>query len=286
MKSKFIFFGIIVVAIMAGFAMTACANNGGSGSGGNGLSGENLIFSDEFDGDSLDRAKWDYAPNWDRQGGSSWRDDMVSVGGGVLHLKFKRDPSLGKGDDWIRAGAVRTRKKNPPYDMIFANSYGYYEARIKFPVVSGTWGAFWLMCKDNSPSANAGEDGTEIDIVESINSAAGRYNAALHWNGYGTEHQSVSSADNGGSRPVNIYDGEFHVFALEWTETEYVFYVDNIAFWRVDGGPSFKNCGINRTQNYIKLTVEAALAGWAGKLPSGFIEDEMLVDYVRVCKKR
>jgi beta-glucanase (GH16 family) len=284
MKSRFKLFGIIVMVAITEFLMNACVNNGGNTSGNN--VSENIIFNDDFNGTSLDRTKWDYAPNWDRQGGSTWMDDMVSVSGGNLHLKLKRDPTLGKGQDWIRAGAVRTRKKNWPYDMIFSNSYGYYEARIKFPVVDGTWGAFWLMCRDNAPSSNAGKDGTEIDIVESIGNARGHYNAALHWNGYGAEHQSVGSIEHGGSEPVNIYDGEFHVFGLEWAKTEYVFYVDNIKFWRVDGGASFKNCGINQTQNYIKLTVEATLAGWAGSLPSGFSEDEMLVDYVRVYKQR
>jgi beta-glucanase (GH16 family) len=148
--------------------------------------------------------------------------------------------------------------------------------------VAGTWGAFWLMCQNNVPSANAGKDGTEIDIIETIGNASGGYNAALHWNGYGTEHQSVGSAEYGGSKPVNIYDGNFHVFGLEWTQTEYIFYIDNIKFWQVDGGASFKNCGINQTKNYIKLTVEATLDGWAGTLPAGFTESEMLVDYVRV----
>jgi beta-glucanase (GH16 family) len=284
MDKRLNFIGKIAAVAMTGVLMITCVNNGGNNGVSNG--GGNLIFDDDFDGTSLDGTKWDYAPNWDRQGGSTWKDDMVSVSGGYLHLKLKRDPTLGKGPDWIRAGAVRTRKKDSPYTMIFTNSYGYYEARIKFPVVDGTWGAFWLMCRDNAPSANAGRDGTEIDIVESIGNARGRYNAALHWNGYGAGHQSVGSIEQGGSMPVNIYDGEFHVFGLEWTKTEYVFYADNVEFWRVDGGASFKNCGINQTQNYIKLTVEATLDGWAGSLPSGFAEDEMLVDYVRVYKQR
>jgi beta-glucanase (GH16 family) len=127
---------------------------------------------------------------------------------------------------------------------------------------------------------NGGRDGTEIDIVETIGNAEGKYNAALHWDGYPS--QNVGSEDFGGIRHVDIYDGEFHVFGLEWKQNEYVFYVDDIVFWRVDGGASFKNVGINQTPNYIKLTVEASLEGWAGTLPSGFTESEMLVDYVRV----
>ncbi|MCL2179731.1 MAG: glycoside hydrolase family 16 protein [Treponema sp.] len=249
---------------------------------------EGLIFNDEFDGTTLDRTKWDLCPQWDRQGRSSWRDDMVSVSGGNLRIRFTRDPALGSSksnntsiaENWIRSGGVRTRKQNPPYDLIFANSFGYYEARIKFPVVRGTWGAFWLQSPTVSTIGNGGRDGTEIDIVETIRNHIGEYNAALHWDGYGEHHQSVG----GSERPVEIYDGDYHIFALEWTPAEYIFYVDDIVFWRVDGGSNFKNVGINQTPNYIKLTVESA--DWAGEIPQDFTEDYMLVDYVRVYSRK
>jgi beta-glucanase (GH16 family) len=214
---------------------------------------------------------------------------MVSVSGGYLHLKFRRAPQLGASrssnsaiaKNWIRAGAVRTRKKYGS-SILFENSYGYYEARIKFPVVSGTWGAFWLMSPTVERIGNGGRDGTEIDIVETIRNQNKEYNAALHWDGYGNNHKSVNSG--GGNKPVDIYDGEFHVFALDWTPSEYVFYVDGKVFWRVDGGAQFQNVGINQNPNYIKLTTESA--PWAGSIPQNFTEAEMLVDYVRVYNKK
>jgi len=239
-----------------------------------------IIFSDDFDGTSLDRSKWDLCPEWNRQGRSTWKDDMVFVSGGMLRLKFRRDSTLG-GSNWIRAGAIRSRKKDGT--ILFDNGFGYYEARIKFPVASGTWGAFWLMSPTQHLLGDEGVDGTEIDIVETIRNHLGEYNAALHWNGYGSEHKSVGSSENGtkpvGTRP-NIYDDEFHIFALDWSPSQYIFYVDGQEFWRVDGGAAFKNAGINQNPNYIKLTVESA--PWAGDIPPGFAGDEMLVDYVRV----
>jgi beta-glucanase (GH16 family) len=235
--------------------------------------------------------KWDFCPNWDRQGRSTWSDDMVSVSEGCLHIKFARDTALGKdksenteiADNWIRTGGVRTLKKNGS-SFLFRRTFGYYEARIKFPRISGVWGAFWLM----SPTVgedlnNGGEEGTEIDIVETIHNEKGEFNAALHWNGYGDHHKSVGSENGYKSVSVDIYDGDFHTFAVNWTPSEYVFYVDGYEFWRVDGGLDFKNCGINKNPNYIKLTVESA--PWAGPLPEDFTEAEMVVDYVRVYKQ-
>ncbi|MDR0472942.1 MAG: glycoside hydrolase family 16 protein [Treponema sp.] len=263
-----------------------------------------IIFSDDFNGTSLDTSKWEPSPEWDtggKTGRSTWKSDMVSVSGGYLHLRFMRDPELGssktndsiRANNWIRSGAIVTNKQKWPHGTLFENTYGFYEARVKVPAVKGTWGAFWLP----SPTQNIfweargteshvvesikaeGKDGTEIDIFESISNEKGRYNAALHWNGYGKFHKSVGTDDNL-PLPASIYDGEFHTFALDWSSSEYVFYVDNVEFWRVDGGPEFNNSGINQNPNTIALSVEGAV--WAGELPENFTEDEMLVDYVKV----
>jgi len=248
-----------------------------------------LIFSDEFNSNSLDLNKWDLCPEMDRQGRSSWRDDMVSVGGGLLHLRFARDAELGKSkskdnalaENWIRASGIRTQTKDNK--MLFFNNFGFYEARIKFPVVSGTWGAFWLMSPTQRFITEDGTNGTEIDIIETIKNQHGNFNSALHWNGYGDKHKFVSSKtrrDDNKRPDINIFDGEFHTFALDWSPSQYVFFIDSHVFWQVDGGGFFNNSGINQNPNYIKLTTEGAV--YSGDLPGDFTESEMLVDWVRV----
>jgi beta-glucanase (GH16 family) len=291
-KLTIVFLVSLVLVVVLLFV--SCGGGGGGGnSSSNGNTGsDNLIFSEDFNGTSLDNTKWNliYEDN-NRQGRSSWRDDMVSVSGGYLHIKFKRDATLGAtqssdptiADNWIRAGGIRTRSKDWT-KILFENTFGYYEARIKFPKISGTWGAFWLMSPTiDQDLSNGGEEGTEIDIVETIDNPRDGFNAALHWNGYGTAHKSVGSGDNYKLVSGNIYDGEFHTFALHWKPAEYIFYVDDHEFWRVDGGSNFNNSGINKNPNYIKLTVESA--PWAGDIPEDFTEAEMVVDYVRVYKQ-
>ena len=284
--SVFLFLAVVLLFV-------SCSGGGKGNGNSNGNTGsDNLIFSEDFDGTSLDNTKWNliYEEN-NRQGRSSWRDDMVSVSDGYLHIKFKRDAELGAtrsddpkiADNWIRAGGIRTRSKDWT-KILFQNTFGYYEARIKFLKISGTWGAFWLMSPTvDKDLTNGGEEGTEIDIVETIDNPKGGFNAALHWNGYGAAHKSATSEEKYKSVSVNIYDGGFHTFALHWKPTEYIFYVDDHVFWRVDGGSNSNNSGINQTPNYIKLTVESA--PWAGDIPAGFTEAEMLVDYVRVYKE-
>jgi len=260
-----------------------------------------LIFHDEFDGTELDTTKWDLAPEWDRQDRSSWRDEMVSVGGGNLIIRMRRDSALGdqrlpanaenrqqRVDNWLRSGGIRSRKKSG--EIIFENSYGYYEARILFPSpYRGTWGAFWLMTRTGSGGMG---NGTEIDIVESINNETGRFNSAIHWDGYGSNHKMLSSG-NSPRQPLDVYDGEYHIYALRWSPESYIFYVDGIEYWRLTAGQQVTyggNAGsgtttvaINQNPNYIKLSMEGA--NWAGQLPVGWDGTaEMLVDYVRVYK--
>jgi beta-glucanase (GH16 family) len=273
--------GIIILSAAIGFLTVAFDYN------------DNLLFNEDFNGTSLDGTKWELCPNLDRQGRSTWMDDMVSLSNGYLHIKFKRDAELGRkkskdravANNWIRAGGIRTRSKDWS-KILFQNSFGYYEARIKFPQISGTWGAFWLMSPTiDQDLTNGGEEGTEIDIIETIGNEKGRFQAALNWNGYDpSHHKAVDSGNNYRSVPVNIYDGGFHTFALDWTPVEYVFYIDNHEFWRVDGGGRFKNSGINQNPNYIKLTVESS--PWVGDIPKNFTEAEMVVDYVRIYKHK
>ena len=240
-----------------------------------------LLFEDNFDGTEIDLTKWQDPVKYEmlRQGRSAWDKSLTSLdGNGNLILGVKRnsaaaakykvtDPKLV--DNFISGGVLRSRGA-------FENTYGYYEASIKFPVVKGTWGAFWLFADCVFGTENEGVDGTEIDIIETIGNEKGETSCNIHWNGYGDAHKSTGS----GVFDAGVYDGEFHKFALDWSPDEYIFYVDDVEVWRVDGGADFKNSGICQNPLYLKLSVEGA--DFAGSIPDGWDYSEMVVDYVRV----
>ena len=110
-----------------------------------------LLFEDYFDGEVLDSTKWALCPEWGRQDGiCQWRNDMVSLDGeGHLVLNAEWDADAEK----MYSGT----------DDLFEQTYGYYEASIKFPAVNGIWGAFWMMCGDVSAV-----DGTSVDGIEVV----------------------------------------------------------------------------------------------------------------------
>jgi len=223
-----------------------------------------LLFEDGFDGLVIDASRWEKCPEWERQGASQWENDNSYVENGNLVLKISPHSSKEK---YVFTGAVRSRG-------LFERKFGYFEARIKFPVCPGTWGAFWLMYGPGSIVDGSGRDGTEIDIIESIYNQDGKANSALHWDGYAEGHKSESKSYAG----TNIYDGNFHTFALEWKEDQYIFFIDNIEKWRTSAG------GVCQVPLYMKLTVEAA--PWAGTIDMTKLPDFMLVDYVKVFNRK
>ena len=231
----------------------------------------NILFSDDFEGTELDLTKWQRCPEWFRQGKSFWKNELSYLDGEghlVLEMKWNEETGL------VDCGAVRTLGT-------FTAGYAYYEASIKFPVAEGTWGAFWMMAGNVSSEKNGALDGVEIDIIESIHNEQGKYNHALHWDGYYEAHKSLSPKL---MLDINIYDGEFHTFGLLRSEEYYIFYIDGQISSIVS---KFDGCDPCPEDGYMKLTCEAA--EWAGAGTEASINSlptKMLVDYVRVYKEK
>lgn len=131
----------------------------------------------------------------------------------------------------------------------FEQAFGYFEATVKVPVGSGLWSAFWLQSHDVGKVGNRGEDGTEIDIYESsfISNPTETGNA-LHYDAYSAPwyHYGDHVADVG----YNLYDGQYHTYAVWWNPEYYVFYVDGNAVWATD------YAGVSKVPQYMMLTVE------------------------------
>lgn len=99
-----------------------------------------LQFQDDFDGTSLDGTKWHLGQHWSGMAGSAGlAPENVTVSGGKLCLKSEqRTVSYGGSSKSYAAGEVSSF-------FNFSQQYGYFEARVKYPAVTGLWPAFWLM---------------------------------------------------------------------------------------------------------------------------------------------
>ena len=101
--------------------------------------------------------------------------------------------------------------------------YGRLEARIKGPVGSGTWGAFWMLGADIDtriwPWCG------EIDVTELVGKAP---NTA-----YGYLHGLLSGGFGGRGTTVDMPNGfanDYHTYAVDWLPESIDWYVDGVLF--------------------------------------------------------
>ncbi len=256
-----------------------------------------LVWSDEFEGEELDKSKWGY--NWwerERKGGY-WHEDMVDVKDGNLVIATayyenglptpdayknyfaNRPDDKDYGPGWY-TGVIETRGKHEW-------CYGYFEVRAILPASTGMWSAFWMMNEGVYDVDGSGKDGTEVDIFESMyykDNALGYGDAVvsgIHYDGYGEGHQG----DSIGKWFCNNPYEEFNTYGLEWNENEYIFYINGVETGRLSTG------GVSQNPEYLILSCEVAGEnGVANADRHGTGEmsmkpgdtAEFIVDYVRV----
>ncbi|MFE1439903.1 family 16 glycosylhydrolase [Streptomyces sp. NPDC058739] len=214
------------------------------------------VFSDEFNGTSLDGSKWH--PNWfgcstcvtkpiNSAEGSAYSPSQVSVSDGSLRLKLIEKPTTVDGKTYpYLSGMVNSNGKAQ-------FTYGAFEARIHTPS-SGTkmanWPSFW------TDGQNWPEDG-EMDILEGLGGSA-------------CYHFHSTAGGPGGCAP-GTYSGGWHTFGAEWEKGSVTYYYDGKQVGRITTGitsaPMYLilNNGINPDHSATNLA------------PA-----DMVVDYVRV----
>jgi len=271
-----------------------------------------LVWSDEFDGASIDTSKWNFEKNcWG--GGNNeqqcYTDRSVNsyVADGVLNIVAQREDFTGsdspEGESpntkTLPYTSARLRTKN-----IAEWTFGRFEIRAKLPQGQGTWPAIWMLPTNSSYGTWASSG--EIDIMEAVNlktvTNGGEPEAAVH----GTLHygrnwpNNVSSgADYKLPNNVNPAD-DFHEYALEWEEGEIRWYVDDVHFatqrdtgwysqYTQDGTLTDAPVGapFDRHSKFHLLLNLAVGGNWAGNVNNKGVDEsvfpqKLLVDYVRV----
>lgn len=273
MKKRILAFLLIVVmfSIMIG--------SGSMGIGGSVQAATNwvLTWSDEFDGTGApDSSKWE-RPSYNRRNNSNgpdgyWDPNEVYLdGAGNCVIRVQKVANRnGDGDPYDYAvGAIRTYGK-------FTQKYGRFECRAQLPQQQGWWVAFWMMQGNQGSIGNGGVDGSEVDIMEGWG-WTDKINHAIHWDGYGANHQSV-----GKNEIISGIRSGWHTYTLDWMPDVYIFYIDGVEQWRSTGG------GICNQPGYIKVTGEISTEAWAitdswAKNPANATyPDYFKIDYVRV----
>lgn len=233
--------------------------------------GYGLVWADEFDGQTLDAARWRHHQLGPRRDAVNLAEAVRLDGAGNLVI-----------DTWTENGVHHTGMIDTK-DR-FEPTYGWFEARIEFDSSPGMWSAFWLQSPTyGSVIGDPGASGVEIDVQEHrIECAPGCdladfMTSTVHWDGYGAQHKQISSG-----RAVPGLAGGFHVYAFEWTPTAYRFYIDGELLWEPENPP------VSHVPEYLLLSSEVEdVLLWAGFAPPGGYgtretsTTRMVVDYVR-----
>lgn len=217
-----------------------------------------LVFSDEFDGTSLDLEKWSYCypETWHNQGYTHNHEgymapENVIIENGMLRLKAenKRHPNApapeyayGRNLSYnYTTGAITSHNK-------FNCTYGYIEGRFRMPASRGFWPAFWMLV-DNGPWP------PEIDVLETLMHDPTTLHMTFHYDRFTEEnnHKTV------GSKIFNLPDlsADFHTYAVEWTPTSISWYFDGKRVYN----PYIKPEHIAQCHDMF-LLINLAIGGW------------------------
>ncbi|MBO4708241.1 MAG: family 16 glycosylhydrolase [Kiritimatiellae bacterium] len=206
-----------------------------------------LVFdekaSDEFEGETLDRSKWD---DWvesfqGRRSGFLFSRDNVALGRGQLHLtaRLLRDDektldNLARGFDTYATAIVKSKKKT---------FYGYYECRAK-SMKAAVCNAFWLydpLSDEPKKKYRPGDFSEEIDIFEIFGKEGSKPSDCAR-TFYSTVHRlgtpylegrvlgSVEKLPDKSSRKKVDFDfaDGYHEYGFLWTEKEMKWYADGV----------------------------------------------------------
>ena len=248
-----------------------------------------MVWSDEFDGASLNTENWNIETGDGSQYGNigwgnnelEWYlEDNISVANGNLVIEAREETVSGYN---YTSGRMRSDNK---VDI----KYGRIEARIQVPTGQGFWPAFWMLPTNSQYGGWA--SGGEVDIFEAVNpgtSSDDRIHGTLH---YGMAWpMNVSSGSDYAIAPAD----DFHVYAIEWEEDQIRWFVDGIHYATTNSESWWSYYYAGLEQGYTSspkapfdqefhLLLNLAVGGnWPGSPNAETIfPAQMLVDYVRI----
>jgi beta-glucanase (GH16 family) len=223
-----------------------------------------LIWSDEFNGSSVDGSKWNIdngnpGVNNEKE---FYQSANVAETGGNLVITAKNQSVGGQP---YTSGKLETSGK-------LSVQYGRIEASIKLPEFQGSWPAFWML------GTNIGSVGWpqcgEIDIMEQINTSNTIY-GTIHWYNNGATQYGGTTSTN-----ANAY----HLYAVQWDNQSITWWVDNTLYATANIANNINNTGAFQNPFYVILNLAVAGDFPGQTVNTGALPASMSVDFVRVYK--
>ena len=228
--------------------------------------GWQLVWSDEFDGPSINTANWGYEMGYQRNNEQQYYTDRSTnarIENGNLLIEAQRENYGGYA---YTSASLHTSGKRE-------FTYGRFELRAQIPTATGSWPAWWTLGTTNGWPKNG-----EIDIMEFYrgmilaNVAYQNSGGSIVWDSF-TKQISSYAAD---------WASQYHIWAMEWDTNTISLYVDDVLLNTFDvNSATVGSYNPFRQPHY--MLVNLAIGGNNGGNPAGTTFPlRYLVDYVRV----
>jgi beta-glucanase (GH16 family) len=172
--------------------------------------GMELVWSDEFDGDTIDPSNWTYdIGGWGWGNGEAQyytdRSENARTQNGLLVIELREEQYE---DSYYTSARLKSQG-------LQEFQYGRLEARIKVPSGSGTWPAFWMLgsafdSESDDPSRQWPNVG-EIDIMEYVGREPDLVIGTIHGPGY----SGAGGRSEWNRQEFDLAD-DFHTYAIDW----------------------------------------------------------------------
>jgi len=239
------------------------------------------IWSDEFNSSTLDASKWAFQTGNGCPDLCGWGNNELEyysqnsknayIKNGILTIEALKESSNGSS---FTSSKLLTLGKA-------SWKYGRMEARMRMPLGRGLWPAFWMLSVNNDWPMTG-----EIDIMEYRGDQPRQTNSTLHYGSPWPQNQYDAA-----SLVVNPNLSEdFHLYSVEWTESEIRFYFDNTLINKETKNPNSLKPASNgnawpwTSEFYIILNL-AVGGNYTGNPSANEVEmtkPTFEIDYVRV----
>jgi beta-glucanase (GH16 family) len=239
--------------------------------------GWELVWQDEFEGDSINRSNWNFdLGGWGWGNGEAQyytdRPENARVENGLLVIEARQEKYE---DKYYTSARLLTQG-------LQSFQYGRIEARIKVPSGAGFWPAFWMLGSDfqrnpDNPFDSNWPDAGEIDIMEYV----GREPDLIMGTAHGPGYSGALGIGRWNRQDYAIAD-DFHTYAIEWDTEGIRWFYDGERYFTLDREAVGDREWVFDKEFFIivNLALGGQLAGPIGldtKFPAN-----VYVDYVRV----
>ncbi len=243
--------------------------------------GYDMVWNDEFDGNTLNLDDWTYElgdgcpslcgwGNNEEQYYTSQSDNIYFLDGKLI-IEAKQETFGGKSYTSTR---IKTEGK-----QFF--KFGRIDIRAKLPEGRGIWPALWML--PNEWVYGGWPTSGEIDIMEMVGHQASTVHGTAHWG-----PATGNSINSGNARSLSggaKYIDEFHVFSIEWEENSIKWYVDDVLYHELTNASVGSNI-YPFNENFFFLFNVAVGGNWPGSPDSSTtFPQRMIVDYIRVFQR-